>query len=130
MMYKSTTIKNRINAKTLVSVMMAGLVAGSVIPVTAQEPEPIPKFLLIKLTRDQFSSMCGTPEFTQCMGFDEQQCLEISNKAIDTCLGPLPAAIDPTALENDALEACPQKVFNEAGFAEEKAKQCFAEVIR
>ena len=108
-----------------VTLITLALVAFISLPVVVHAEEPIPKFLLVKLTRDQSSVICSSEVFTQCMGFDQKECLTVSEKAIDTCLGPLPDEIDPTKLQNGTLEACPHKVYEEAGYSEEKAKECF-----
>ena len=111
--------------KYFTSLITLGLIALLSLPATVFAEEPIPKFLLVKLTRDQSSAICSSQAFTQCMGFDQKQCMMVSEKAIETCLGPLPDKIDPTKLQNGTLEACPQKVYQDAGYSEDKAKECF-----
>ena len=113
---------NKTSARALV--LSIGCITGLVI---AQDA--IPKFLLIKLTQDQQKTICGSEVFTQCMGFDQDQCLALSNTAIETCLGPLPDEIDPLTLQNETLENCPNKIYAEAGFAEDQAKMCFEKAM-
>jgi len=100
------------------------LCIGSIVGL-AMAQDAIPKILLIKLTQDQQNTICASEIFTQCMGFDQEQCLALSNTAIETCLGPLPDQIDPLTLQNETLENCPHKVYADAGFAEDQAKICF-----
>lgn len=111
--------------KFLKQLLLIGPITAVVVTGSSTAQENIPKFLLIKLTRDQAGAMCSSDVFTQCMGFDSKMCLDVSEKAIETCLGPLPDEIKPETLENATLEACPQKIYAEAGFSEEKAKMCF-----
>lgn len=107
------------------ALMLFSLIATISLPVSVNAEEPIPKFLLVKLTRDQSTAICASEVFTQCMGFDLKQCLTVAERAILTCLGPLPDQIEPSKLSNGTLEACPQKVYAEAGYSEEKAEGCF-----
>ena len=93
----------------------------------AQEKEKISKFLLIKLSRDQSQVLCTSPEFTSCMGFSEQVCLEVSEKALEQCIVPLPDTIFLQDLNSDVLEVCPQKVYADAGYSEDKAAACLQE---
>lgn len=58
------------------------------------------------------------------MAFTEQQCIDLSEKAVEKCLQPLPERIDPAQLPNDAIEACPKQVYEDAGYPDEKAKAC------
>lgn len=115
--------------KMLPTLIASTLIALISIPATVFAEEPIPKFLLVKLTRDQSSTICSSEVFTQCMGFDQKECMVVAEKAIETCLGPLPDEIDPTKLQNGTLEACPQKVYQDAGYSEDKAKLCFDEAM-
>ena len=85
----------------------------------------ISKFVLIKMSKDQAYTICREDVYTQCMGFTEQRCMTLADKAIDQCLGPLPDQINLANLQNDQLEACPKAVYAEAGFTEEKAEVCF-----
>lgn len=90
----------------------------------AQDKEKISKFLLLKLSRDQSQVLCTAEVFTSCMGFSEQVCFEVSEKALEQCIVPLPDTIFLQDLSNDVLEACPQKVYADAGYSEEKAAAC------
>jgi len=56
----------------------------------AQDKEKISKFLLLKLSRDQSQVLCTAEAFTSCMGFSEQVCFEVSEKALEQCIAPLP----------------------------------------
>lgn len=91
--------------------------------------EMIPRSLLIDMARQQFSVMCQSETFVSCMGFSTSQCTDLSETAVKQCLLPLPAEISPSELDNDALEACPQQVFEDAGFTEEKAGMCFDQAM-
>lgn len=90
----------------------------------AQDEDKLSKFLLIKLSREQSRVLCTAPAFTSCMGFSEEVCLEVSEKALQQCLVPLPDTILLQDLDNDVLEACPQRVYEESGYSEEKAAAC------
>lgn len=102
----------------------AALVVSAPMLVYADE---ISKFVLIKLSRDQAHTICKEEVYTQCMGFTEQSCIALADKAIDQCLGSLPDQIKLETLQNSQLEACPHAVYKEAGYEEEKAKMCFDE---
>jgi len=120
------------SSRCVVMRLILGIVIVAVItpaygPAVAQDN--ISKFLLIKLTREQSMVFCESDVFTDCMGFSQQQCAALSESAINTCLEPLPDRIDPETLSNDTLEACPLKIYEEAGFSEEKAKSCFAQAV-
>jgi len=52
----------------------------------AQDEDKLSKFLLIKLSREQSRVLCTAPAFTSCMGFSEEVCLEVSEKALQQCL--------------------------------------------
>ena len=95
----------------------------------AQDQDKLSKFLLIKLSREQSQVLCTTPAFTSCMGFSEQACFEVSEKALEQCIAPLPDTIMLEDLSNDVLEACPQKVYADAGYSEEKAVSCIQEAL-
>lgn len=95
----------------------------------ASAQENIPKLLLINMVNENASALCQSAVFTQCMGFTAARCDELKEETITTCLGPLPDSINPAELQNDTLEACPQKVYKDAGFSEEKAKMCFNKVM-
>ena len=63
------------------------------------------------------------------MGFDQNSCIELSEKAVQQCLMPLPDTIDLASLDNDAIEACPREVYEEAGYSEEKAQVCLQKAL-
>ncbi len=113
--------KNAVLLSAIASITMA-------MPAMANEKDKIPKYLLVKMAADNSNVLCSSEAFTQCMGFTAQRCVELGQEAIDTCLGPLPDSIDPEQLQNESLEACPRKVYDDAGFPEEKAEMCFQEV--
>ncbi|MEM7258429.1 MAG: hypothetical protein AAF404_13710 [Pseudomonadota bacterium] len=101
------------------------------VPGQAQDQtDKLSKLVLMKLSRDQSQALCESAVFTQCMGFDQQQCLTLSEKALQKCLGPLPDTIKLSDLQNETLEACPQSVYTEAGYAEEKAQACLQEALK
>lgn len=95
----------------------------------AQDSENIPRRLLEDMARQQYSVLCASPKFAQCMGFSSAECTDLAQAAIEQCLLPLPAEIAPHELDNEALESCPQKVFADAGFNEQMAGECFDEAI-
>lgn len=95
----------------------------------AQETDKLSKFLLLKISRDQSKVLCTSPEFTSCMGFSEKSCLEVSEKALQQCIMPLPDTISLRDLSNDVLEACPQQVYADAGYSEEKATACIHQAM-
>ena len=94
-------------------------------PLVATAQDNISKLLLIKMARENAGVLCRSEVFTECMGFTAVRCDELKDEAIDTCLGPLPDSINPAELQNDALEACPKQVYEDAGFPEKKAELCF-----
>lgn len=96
-----------------------------VAPSLAQSSEMIQRALLEGIARNQYSVLCQSEAFTQCMGFSGSACTDLSEAAIKQCLLPLPNEISPDKLDNDALESCPKQVFADAGFTEEKAGLCF-----
>ncbi len=97
----------------------------------AQEnPDKLSKLVLMKLSRDQSMALCQSDVFTQCMGFDQQQCLALSEQALQKCLGPLPDTIKLADLQNETLEACPQTVYSDAGYSEEKAQSCLEDALK
>jgi hypothetical protein len=63
------------------------------------------------------------------MGFSSQQCIDLSEKAVSQCLLPLPEKISADELSNGTLESCPQQIFEDAGFSEDKAGVCFDKAI-
>lgn len=102
---------------------------ATVVMAQAQDSESIPRRLLEDMARQQYSVLCASPEFAQCMGFSSAECTDLAQAAIEQCLLPLPAEIAPHELDNEALESCPQKVFADAGFSEQMAGECFDEAI-
>jgi hypothetical protein len=64
------------------------------------------------------------------MGFDAKLCLALSETALQKCLGPLPDTIVLSELQNETLEACPQSVYTEAGYEEEKALACLHKAMK
>jgi len=126
-------VKNRSILQTTTKAMalsvFASMAMAAPLVASAQTAEDgIPKFLLMKMAADNASVLCQSEGFTQCMGFSFERCHELKDEAIETCLGPLPDTINPTELQNDSLEACPRKVYADAGFPEEKAEMCFQKV--
>jgi len=108
--------------------LMVMVVCAVSSPLMAQDTS-LSRYLLIQMSRDQSSVLCGSKKFTQCMVFSEAQCLELSEKAIKKCLEPLPERIDPAQLQNEAIEACPRRVYDDAGFTDEKAKMCLEKAM-
>ena len=106
---------------------LPGLALLSAEPVVAQDK--LSKFLLIRLSREQSQVLCNSEAFTSCMGFDQNSCIELSEKAVQQCLMPLPDSIDMANLDNDVIEACPRDVYAEAGYSEEKAQVCLQKVL-
>jgi hypothetical protein len=119
----------RVTKKAFVLSSIAALTLAQPMAGFAQD-QNIPKNALIQMVRDNASFLCKTPTFTQCMGFSQQRCDELTDVAIDTCLRPLPDSINPAELKNESLEDCPQKVYADAGFSEDKAKMCFDEAVQ
>ncbi|MFK8083844.1 MAG: hypothetical protein AB8B97_26475 [Granulosicoccus sp.] len=95
------------------------------VPAFAQSGDKVPRALLENMARSQYAVLCGSSEFTDCMGFDRTACQELAEAAIQQCLLPLPDEISTDELDNDAIEACPKQVFADAGFTEEQAGVCF-----
>ena len=81
--------------------------------------DKLSKFLLMKLSREQSAVLCKSEVFTQCMAFTDTECFELSEKALQECLGPLPDTINLAELQNDALEACPKRVYEKAGYPDD-----------
>lgn len=103
-------------------------VAAISTPLSAQEL--LARELLVQMSRDQGSMLCSLKSFTDCMAFTKKQCLDLSEQAIKQCLMPLPEKIIPSELENDSIEACPKKVYEDAGYSDEKAKACLQEAAK
>lgn|GEM_PF-2097423 len=89
----------------------------------------IPRAAIVDMTRAQSRVICTSEVFLSCMEFDSTECLGLSESAIEQCLMPLPDSFDPTELDNETLEACPKALYEQAGYPEEKAAQCFEEAI-
>lgn len=102
-------------------------VSATLIPATVNAQELLARELLVQMSRQQSSQLCSVKSFTECMAFTEKECLALSEQAIKQCLMPLPEKINPSELENDSIEACPKKVYEDAGFSDEKAKACLLE---
>ena len=98
--------------------------------VVSSQDQSVSRTLLIKLSRDQNQTLCGSERFTQCMGFTEDACLALGEESIKQCLAPLPERIALDQLHNDVIEECPKNVFAVAGFTEEKAGMCFDEALK
>jgi len=71
----------------IVALGLCAMVTLSIPGVVTSQDESLSRTLLIKLSRDQYQTLCGSEVFTQCMGFSQQQCLSISEDA--TCLSEL-----------------------------------------
>ena len=106
---------------------LPGVVILSAEPVVAQDK--LSKSVLIELSREQSKVLCSSEVFTSCMGFEQNSCIELSEKAVQQCLMPLPETIDLASLDNDAIEACPREVYEEAGYSEEKAQVCLQKAL-
>ena len=109
----------------IITLGFCALITLTIPGVVTSQDESLSRTLLIKLSRDQYQTLCGSEVFTQCMGFSQQQCLSISEDAIEQCLTPLPERIALDQLDNELIEACPRQVYEDAGYTEEKAAQCF-----
>ena len=98
--------------------------------VIAADSDKISKFLLIKLSRDQSQVLCQSEVFTSCMGFTAQACSDLSEKALQQCIMPLPDTISLQDLNPEVLEACPAQVHADAGYSNEKAAACLQEALK
>ncbi len=112
------------------AVLVAGIAGGVLFGHVAVAEDKLSKFLLIKLSREQSQVLCTTEAFTSCMDFTKEVCLDLSEKALQQCIVPLPDTISLSDLENETLESCPQKVYLEAGYSEDKAVQCVNEILK
>lgn len=117
--------KTKVRSLLGLSVLASTFMAGSI----AQTSETIPRALLEGMARNQFTVLCQSEAFASCMGFTTQSCMDLSEKAIEQCLLPLPEEILLEELDNSALESCPRAVYADAGFTEEKAGICFDEAM-
>lgn len=100
----------------------------------AQEPPaplspPIPRAALVDVARAQSGVICASEPFLACMGFDADECVALSEAAIERCLLVLPEEIDPSTLDSAALEDCPRALYEEAGHEESRALACFEEAM-
>lgn len=95
----------------------------------AQDTEKLAKALMIELSREQSQVLCQSAEFTSCMGFSEQACLDLSEEALQQCIMPLPDTIILSNLNSEVLEMCPQEVYAKAGYSNEKATDCLLEIL-
>lgn len=120
-----------VTMKTVLTLAIPVLLASSLLPgsVSSQD-ETVPRVLLIQGARDQSKVLCSSELFTQCMGFNEAQCLELSEQSIEQCLMPLPEQIDLGVLQNETLENCPKKVYDDAGYTDEKALMCLEKAMK
>ena len=114
----------------IIALGFCALITLTIPGVVTSQDESLSRTLLIKLSRDQYQTLCGSEVFTQCMGFSQQQCLSISEDAIEQCLTPLPERIALDQLDNELIEACPRQVYEDAGYSEEKAAQCFDQAYK
>ena len=89
----------------------------------------IPREALVDMVRAQSGLLCSSEIFLGCMEFDGTTCRSLSEAAIDLCLMTLPAEIDPNALDNASLEACPRSVYEEAGYREDAAGACLESAL-
>ncbi|OED40739.1 hypothetical protein AB833_11850 [Chromatiales bacterium (ex Bugula neritina AB1)] len=99
-------------------------------PPSVVAQDKLSKNLLIKLAREQSEVLCNSVQFTQCMKFTNAICMDLSNRAVEECLGSLPDTIDVKKLDNEQLEACPIVVYEEAGYHESRAKVCMQQVLK
>lgn len=96
----------------------------------SSQDENLSRDLLIELARDQSRVLCSSEVFTQCMGFSEEQCLDLSEQSIDQCLAPLPETISLKLLQNETIENCPKKVYDDAGYKDEQAQVCLGKAMQ
>lgn len=126
--------RHRITAFTALQMIVSGVIAATLISLPllslTHAQEKLSKTLLLELSRGQSTVLCKSEIFTRCMGFTQKQCLQLSEKALQECLGPLPDTINLADLQNDAIEACPKQVYAEAGFSDEKAQQCLQQAMK
>ncbi len=115
---------------TLFAVIAVIAVVGISGLTLAQDAGKMSKFLLMKMSRDQSEVLCKSEAFTSCMGFTAQACLELSEKALEQCIMPLPDTILLQDLNSEVLESCPQQIYSEAGLSNEKAAECLQEVLK
>lgn len=97
--------------------------------VIAQDTDKLSKFLLIELSREQSQVLCQSEVFTSCMGFSEQTCFDLSEKALQQCIVPLPDTVFLRDLNSEVLEVCPQAVYSEAGYSNDKAAACLQKAL-
>lgn len=114
-----------VSGLTIACLLVAVSVGFTAIPAFAQSDEKVPRVMLENMARSQYAVLCSSQEFTSCMGFTGTACNDLAEAAIKQCLLPLPEEINPSELDNDAVESCPKEVFADAGFTEEQAGICF-----
>jgi len=115
--------------KLLLAVLSVLAVLGAV-NVAAQTDERIPRGFLVNMAKNQFDVLCNSEAFASCMGFTSKECLILADEAVKQCLLPLPEMIHPDELDNSAIESCPQTIFADAGYSDDKAGMCFDQVVR
>jgi len=120
-------MRNLNSLTTCAAIVSLVFVFGASKPVLAETEDTISKLLLMGMIRDNTSVLCESEQFTQCMGFTADSCIDLLEQSIKICIDPLPDSIKLTELENSSLEACPQKVYSDAGFTEEKAEMCLSQ---
>ncbi len=98
--------------------------------VSAQTDERIPRGFLVNMAQNQFDVLCNSEAFASCMGFTSKECLILADEAVKQCLLPLPEMIHPDDLNNSSIESCPQTIFADAGYSDDKAGMCFDQVVR
>lgn len=115
---------------TIATVALSSAVVSTSMLSVAHSQEKLSKSLLLEISREQSAVLCESTVFTQCMAFTQEQCLALSEKALQECLMPLPDTIKLSDLQNDSIEICPKKVYDDAGFSDEKAQQCLQEALK
>ena len=121
----AATAKRNLNAGAVILTCMLTTMST---PLIAQDL--LARDLLVQMSRSQSTQLCSLKAFTECMAFTEKECLALSEQAIKQCLLPLPEKINPAELDNDSIEACPKKVYDDAGYTDDKAKACLLEATK
>ncbi len=114
----------------ITAVALTSVVVGVSMMSVAHSQEKLSKSLLLEISREQSAVLCESTVFTQCMAFTQEQCLALSEKALQECLMPLPDTINLADLQNESIELCPKKIYDDAGFSDEKAQQCLQEALK
>lgn len=104
--------------------------AATVVSTPLSAQDLLAREVLVQMSRSQSTMLCGLKPFTECMAFTEKECLALSEQAVKQCLMPLPEKIKLSELENDSIESCPKKVYEDAGYSDEKAKACLQEAAK